>query len=72
MLLSQNVEVFLFTIFDLRIYNTHPAPVNTAFGGLWGGRNAPDPRITAPAAPGTVPLTCPMLVCDQTQDRQKQ
>jgi hypothetical protein len=28
-------------------YNTHPAPVNTAFGGLWGGRNAPDPSGSA-------------------------
>jgi hypothetical protein len=26
-------------------YNTHPAPVNTAFGGLRGGWNAPDPSI---------------------------
>ncbi|MGO9258189.1 MAG: hypothetical protein ACLQU1_18025 [Bryobacteraceae bacterium] len=37
-------------------YNTHPAPVNTAFGGLRGGRNAPDPSITNNAITNAVYL----------------
>ncbi|MGO9255439.1 MAG: hypothetical protein ACLQU1_03940 [Bryobacteraceae bacterium] len=35
-------------------YNTHPAPVNTAFGGLRGGRNAPDPSTTYWTSRGTL------------------
>jgi hypothetical protein len=27
----------------VKLYNMHPKPVNTAFGSLSGGQNAPDP-----------------------------